>query len=78
MNTNETMAITQDLFQRIKQFSRLKWEQRPYHELKQSECELLELLHFRLSDETRAITASELSRQLHITPGGVTHLINPL
>ena len=56
----------------------MKWEHRPCQELKQSECELLGILYFSLSDGTKAITASELSSQLNITPGGVTHLINPL
>ena len=78
MNTNETMEITQDLFQILKQFSRLKWVHRPYQELKRSEYELLGILYFRLSDGFKAISASELSSQLNITPGGVTHLINPL
>ena len=78
MKTNRTIEITQDLFQMIKQFSRLKWEHRPCQELKRSECELLGILYLSLNDGTKAITASELSSQLNITPGGVTHLINPL
>ena len=78
MDTVNTMTITQDLFQIIKHFSRVKWEQNPCLELKPSECEFLGILYINLSNGTEAITASALSSQLQITPAGVTHLINPL
>jgi DNA-binding MarR family transcriptional regulator len=78
MSTSNSMEITRELFQILKQFSRLKWEQKPYQELKPSECELLGILYLNLGDGTRAVTPSELSDQLKITPAGVTHLINPL
>ncbi|TFH37859.1 MAG: MarR family transcriptional regulator [Anaerolineales bacterium] len=78
MNAGNNMQLTRELFQILKQFSSLKWEQNSGQELKRSECELLAILYMNLGVDTEAITASELSSQLQITPAGVTHLINPL
>ena len=78
MSTSNSVEITQELFQILKQFSRLKWEQKPCQELKPSECELLGILYLNLGGGNITITPSELSDQLKITPAGVTHLINPL
>ena len=78
MTKKKTMEITRDLFQILKRFSRVRWEQDLYQELKRSECEFLLVLYVNLGVDTKAVTASELSNQLQITPAGVTHLINPL
>jgi len=78
MGNNGSSKISAELLQNIKQFSRLRWEQNPIHDLRSSECELLGLLYINLSNGTQAIPASELSNQLHITPAAVTHLLNPL
>jgi len=78
MTEKKTMEITRDLFQILKRFSRVRWEQDLYQELKRSECEFLLVLYVNLGVDTKAVTASELSNQLQITPAGVTHLINPL
>ena len=78
MGNDGSSKISTELLQNIKQFSRLRWEQNPIHDLRSSECELLGLLYFNLGNGTKAIPASELSNQLHITPAAVTHLLNPL
>lgn len=78
MTRKKTMEITQDLFQILKRFSRVRWEQNLYEELKRSECEFLLVLYLNLGDDMKTVTASELSNHLQITPAGVTHLINPL
>ena len=78
MTRDNSIEITQELFQSLRQFSRLKWEQKPCRELRPSVCELLVSLYLNLGDSTKSITASELSSQLRITPAGVTHLTNPL
>ena len=78
MTRKKTREITQELFHKLKRFSRVRWEQNHYEELKRSECEFLLVLYLKLGVDTKAVTASELSSQLQITPAGVTHLINPL
>jgi len=78
MNSRINMELTQELFQILKQFSRLKWEQTHSQDLKRSECEFLVVLFSNLGVDAATVTASELSNQLQITPAGVTHLINPL
>ena len=74
----KTKAIAQELFQRLKDISRLRWELKPPTGLKPSEIELLGILFLSLNENKRALSASELSSVLNITPAGVTHLINPL
>ena len=78
MTITRTKDIAQDLFQRLKDFSRLRWELKPPEGLKPSEIELLGILFLSLNENKRALSASELSGVLNITPAGVTHLINPL
>jgi DNA-binding MarR family transcriptional regulator len=78
MTVNETSNISQEMFQVLKQFSRVKWENRSIQELKPSECELLGTLYITLGNGHKAIPASALSNQLNITPAAVTHLLNPL
>jgi DNA-binding MarR family transcriptional regulator len=78
MGKNGASIISAELLQNIKQFSRLRWEQNPIQELRSSECELLGLLYINLGNGTKAIPASGISNQLHITPAAVTHLLNPL
>lgn len=73
-----SIEIPKQLFQLLKRLSRLKWEQNPCQGLKPSECELLGMLYLNHLDGNEAVTASDLSSQLKITPGGVTHLTNPL
>jgi DNA-binding MarR family transcriptional regulator len=78
MTSNVSINQTQEIFQIIKQVSKLKWEQAPVQGLKPSECELLSLLYLNQSRGNKGIPASELSNQLNITPAAITHLLNPL
>jgi DNA-binding MarR family transcriptional regulator len=46
--------------------------------LTRSEYELLVMLVMSLGEDKTALSVTELSDMLQITPAGVTHLINPL
>jgi DNA-binding MarR family transcriptional regulator len=70
--------ITQELFQLLKQFSRLKWEKKDFQGLKRSEFEFLVILELMLREGKKGVTPSDLSNQMQITPAGITHLVNPL
>jgi len=72
------VEITQELFQLLKQFSRLKWEKKDFQGLKRSEFEFLVILELMLREGKKGVTPSDLSNQMQITPAGITHLINPL
>jgi DNA-binding MarR family transcriptional regulator len=78
MVRKSTSDLSQELFQTLKQFSRVKWEARSFEQLKPSECELLGTLYLILNNGEKAIPASALSQELNITPAAVTHLLNPL
>ena len=78
MRGSDSMALTQEFFQLLKRFSRLRWEKSDFQGLKRSEFEFLIILEMMLGEGAQAIPASELSNQMQITPAGVTHLINPL
>jgi DNA-binding MarR family transcriptional regulator len=70
--------LMQDLFKLIKQFPNLKLKQSAIIGLTRSEYELLVILKMNAGDQKTAISVSEISNLLQITPAGVTHLINPL
>lgn len=78
MRGDGSMALTQELFQILKRFSRLRWEKSDFQGLKRSEFEFLIVLDMLLGEGAHAVPASELSSTMQITPAGVTHLINPL
>ena len=78
MGQDNSAQITIDFLQILSEFSRVRWEQQPKIDLRPSENELLLLLHLSINEHKKALTASELSNLLKITPAGVTHLINPL
>jgi len=78
MLDSAAMEITQELFQLLKQFSRLRWEKKDFQGLKRSEFEFLVILELMLREGQRGVPASDLSSQMQITPAGVTHLVNPL
>jgi DNA-binding MarR family transcriptional regulator len=73
-----SLELIQDLFKLIKRFPHIKFEQNIISDLSRSEYELLAILRMNLDDEKPAISVSEISNLLQITPAGVTHLINPL
>ena len=78
MNKTTTLALSRDLFQLIKQFSRLRLQYGPVDGLKRSENELLMVLAINITADEQSFTVTEISNLLQITPAGVTHLINPL
>lgn len=78
MKENTTLALTHDLFQIMKQFPRPKLKQSTIDGLTRSEYELLVMLVINLEGDKKALSVTEISSLLQITPAGVTHLINPL
>jgi DNA-binding MarR family transcriptional regulator len=78
MKENTSLALTHDLFQIMKQFPRPKLKQSSIDGLTRSEYELLVMLVMNLDGDKKALTVTEISTLLQITPAGVTHLINPL
>ena len=67
------------MHQLMVRFSRLKWSQQPCPDLKPSECEVLGYLFMATTGGgSAAVSASDLSGELKITPAGVTHLVNAL
>jgi DNA-binding MarR family transcriptional regulator len=78
MKENTSLALTHDLFQLMKQFPRPKLKQSAIDGLTRSEYELLVMLVMNLDRGKKALTVTEISSLLQITPAGVTHLINPL
>ena len=78
MQTNTTQALTNELFQFMKQLPRLKLICAPVDGLSRTESELLVLLVMNMNGDKKALSVSEISSLLRITPAGVTHLINPL
>ena len=78
MKEKTTLALTQDLFQLMKQFPRPKLKQSSIDGLTRSEYELLVMLVMCFDSDRKAFTVTEISNLLQITPAGVTHLINPL
>jgi DNA-binding MarR family transcriptional regulator len=73
-----SQALTRELFQLMKQFPRPKLKQKSVSELTRSEYELLVMLVMSRDADKKALTVTEISNLLQITPAGVTHLINPL
>ena len=78
MTSKDQLALTQELFQLMKQFPRPKLKQSSIDGLTRSEYELLVMLVMSTKDGKGAFTVTEISSLLQVTPAGVTHLINPL
>jgi DNA-binding MarR family transcriptional regulator len=78
MKEKSSLDLTQDLFQLMKRFPRPKLKQVSIDGLTRSEYELLVVLVINLDDDKTALSVTEISSLLQITPAGVTHLINPL
>lgn len=78
MHQEKTAQIAMELLQLLKEISRIRWEHQLNIELRPSENELLILLYLSIDKDKKALSASELSNVLKITPAGVTHLVNPL
>lgn len=78
MNNNSRKELAESLFQVMRQFARVRFSRHPSLGMKPSEFELLGFLHMNGISNDNALTVTELSKILKITPAGVTHLINPL
>jgi len=78
MKENTSLALICDLFQLMKQFPRPKLKQSSIDGLTRSEYELLVMLVMNHDKDKTALSVTEISNLLQITPAGVTHLINPL
>jgi DNA-binding MarR family transcriptional regulator len=71
-------ALAQDLLQVMKGFPRLNFREYTIEGLTTSEKGLLVMVMMNLEDGQKGLPASDISDLLRITPGGVTHLLNPL
>ncbi len=78
MREQSTLELTQDLFQFVTQIPRTKLIRGSFEGIPRRENELLVLLLMNLGDDKKAISVTEISNMLQITPAGVTHLLNPL
>jgi DNA-binding MarR family transcriptional regulator len=78
MEEKTSLQLIKDLFKLVKRFPHLKFEPSLINDLSRSEYELLLMLRMNLEAEKPAISVSEISNLLQVTPAGVTHLINPL
>ena len=78
MTNKDQLALTQELFQLMKQLPRPKLKQSSVDGLTRSEYELLVMLVMSTKDGKGAFTVTEISNMLQVTPAGATHLINPL
>jgi len=77
MADKETLELTQELFQLMKRTPR-KLIMQKSQGMAPSEIEMLMMLTMRSESDQKALTVSELSSLLQITPAAVTHMINPL
>jgi DNA-binding MarR family transcriptional regulator len=79
MKKKPSLDPTHDiLFRLMKRFPPLKIEPSVITGLTRSEYELLATLMLNLDDEKTALSVTEISNLLQITPSGVTHLVNSL
>ena len=80
MKEKTSLDIALEIFRLIKQIPlpRPKLKKNSIDGLTRSEYELLIMLVISLGDDKQALTVTEISNLLQITPAGVTHLINPL
>ena len=78
MEEKSSLALIQNLFILIKRFPHISFKENLINNLSRSEYELLAILRMNLDDDHPAISVSEISDLLQVTPAGVTHLINPL
>jgi DNA-binding MarR family transcriptional regulator len=67
-----------ELLKLARRFPSLRLKQGMVDGLTRSEYELLMLLRMQQDGSATGISVSNISEMLHISPAGVTHLINPL
>lgn len=78
MPQKSTSDLLPDLIQLARRFPSLRIKQESIGGLTRSEYELLMLLRMNQDGREVAVSVSELSALLRISPAGVTHLVNPL
>ncbi len=78
MTEPTALALTHDLFQIMKRLPRLQLIRGAEADLTQREYDLLVMLAINLERDIQALSVTDLSNLLKITPAGVTHLLNPL
>jgi DNA-binding MarR family transcriptional regulator len=78
MKATTALTLTHDLMQVMRQFPRLKFREDTIADLTTSEKGLLAMLGMNAEESKVALTATDISNLLQITPAGVTHLLNPL
>jgi DNA-binding MarR family transcriptional regulator len=78
MKQKTSLALTYDFFQLLKKFPRLRFKQYSIDGLTPGEQGLLVMLVMSFDGTGKALTVTEVSNLLQITPAGVTHLLNPL
>jgi len=78
MMTATASELAQELFQLMKRFPRPNLALGARKDMSRSEYELLGMLAMRMEGNQNALSVSEISNFLQITPAGVTHMLNPL
>ena len=78
MKEKTSLTLTRELFQLMQQLPRLRFKQYAIDGLTPGEQALLLMLVMDFGGTRKALTVTELSNLLQITPAGVTHLLNPL
>jgi len=78
MTTDATSELARELFQLMKRFPRPNVALRARSNMSRSEYELLGILVMRMEENQNALSVSEISNFLQITPAAVTHMLNPL
>ena len=78
MKAATALALTHELLQVMKGFPRLDFREHTIEGLTGSEKGLLFMLMMNLDASHRTLPVSDIGDLLRITPGGVTHLLNPL
>ena len=78
MNEKKALALTNELFQVMRQLPRLNFREPVIEGLTASEKGLLQMLALNAEESKAALKDTDISNLLQITPAGVTHLLNPL
>ena len=78
MKPSTALNLADDLLQTINRFPRLDFREYTIEGLTVSEKGLLLMLVMNPGEGDKGLPVSEISNLLQITPGGVTHLLNPL
>ena len=78
MLTDTSSELAREFFQLMKRFPRPNVALGARSNMSRSEYELMGMLVLRMEGDQKALSVSEISNFLQITPAGVTHMLNPL